>query len=147
MFGPTVWRFGRVTDPFREMQRLQSEMNRLFSSADLQVGQEYPPINVWSGEEDAIVTAEIPGTDPTTFDISVIGDTLTISGKVDPELLKEGESYHRQERSYGSFKRILQLPFHVNANKVEARYEKGILRINLPRAEEDKPKKVTIQAE
>ncbi|MBN1547246.1 MAG: Hsp20/alpha crystallin family protein [Syntrophaceae bacterium] len=147
MFGPTVWRFGRVMDPFREMQRLQGEMNRLFSSVDPQIGHEYPPINVWSGEDNAIVTAEVPGIDPATFDISVIGDTLTISGKVDPEMLKEGESYHRQERSYGRFNRILQLPFHVDAAKVEAKYEKGILRITLPRAEEDKPKKVTIQAE
>ncbi len=147
MFGPTVWRFGRVTDPFREMQRLQSEMNRLFSTVDPQIGHEYPPINVWSGEQDAIVTAEIPGIDPSTFEISVIGDTLTIGGKVEPEILKEGESYHRQERSYGRFNRILQLPFHVNADKVEAKYEKGILRISLPRAEEDKPKKVAIQAE
>lgn len=147
MFGPTVWRFGRVTDPFREMQRLQGEMNRLFSTVDPQISHEYPPINVWLGQEDVIVTAEVPGIDPAACEISVIGDMLTISGKTYPEILKEGESYHRQERSYGSFKRILQLPFHVNAEKVEAKYEKGILRITLPRAEEDKPKKVSIQAE
>ena len=147
MFGPTVWRFGRVTDPFREMQRLQSEMNRLFSTVDPQIGHEYPPINVWSGQRDVIFTAEIPGIDPSTFDISVIGDTLTVSGIVNPEILKEGESYSRQERGYGHFKRILQLPFHVNADKVEAKYERGILRIILPRTEEDKPKKVAIQAE
>jgi len=147
MFGPTMWRFGRVTDPFREMQRLQSEMNRLFSTVDSQIGQEYPPINVWSGGQDAIVTAEIPGMEPSTFDISVIGDTLTINGNMEPESLKEGENYHRQERSYGRFSRVLQLPFQVNAEKVEAKYEKGILRIRLPRADEDKPKKVVIQAE
>jgi HSP20 family protein len=129
------------------MQRLQSEMNRLFSTVDSQIGHEYPPINVWSGEQDAIVTAEIPGMEPSTFDISVIGDTLTINGNMEPESLKEGESYHRQERSYGRFSRVLQLPFHVNADKVEAKYEKGILRISLPRADEDKPKKVVIQAE
>ena len=147
MFGPMVWRFGRVTDPFREMQRLQSEMNRLFSTVDPQIGHEFPPINVWLGQENVVVTAEVPGIDPAVCEISVIGDTLTISGKVAPDMLKEGESYHRQERSYGNFKRTLQLPFHVNPEKVEAKYEKGILRITLPRAEEDKPKKVSIQAE
>jgi HSP20 family protein len=129
------------------MQRLQSEMNRLFSTVDAQISQEYPPINVWLGQENVIVTAEVPGIDPDTCDISVIGDTMTISGKTDPELLKEGESYHRQERNYGQFKRVLQLPFHVNAEKVEAKYEKGILRVTLPRAEEDKPRKVSIQGE
>jgi HSP20 family protein len=147
MFGPTVWRFGRVANPFRDMQRLQNEMNRLFSTVDPQIEHEYPPINVWSGEQDVIVTAEVPGIiDSATLDISIIGDTVTISGKVDAEVLKEGESYHRQERNTGHFKRILQLPFHVDADKVEAKYEKGILRIILPRVEDDIPKKITIQS-
>ncbi len=146
MFGPTVWRFGRVTNPFRDMQRLQNAMNRLFSTVNPQIEQEYPPINAWSGEQDMIVTAEIPGIDSSTLDISIIGDTVTISGKVEPEILQEGESYHRQERNYGHFKRILQLPFHVNADKVEATYEKGILRISLPKEAEDIPKKITIQS-
>ena len=89
---------------------------------------------------------EILGKAQTTLDISIIGDTVTISGKVEPEILQEGESYHRQERNYGHFKRILQLPFHVNADKVEATYEKGILRISLPKEAEDIPKKITIQS-
>ncbi|MDR2861820.1 MAG: Hsp20/alpha crystallin family protein [Syntrophobacterales bacterium] len=146
MFGPAMRRFGHGTDLLSEMQYLHNEMSRLFSSVAPQTVHEYPPINVWSGEDNAIVTAEMPGIDPSVLDISVIGDTLTISGKIEPEEIKGGV-YHRQERNYGYFKRILQLPFHVNAEKVEARYENGILQVKLPRSEDDKPRKVMIQAE
>jgi len=147
MFGPAMRRFGHGTDLLSEMQHLHNEMSRLFSSVAPQTVHEYPLVNVWSGENDAIVTAEMPGVDPTILDISVIGDTLAISGKNEPEDTNGGGIYHRQERNYGYFKRILQLPFHVDAEKVEARYEKGILQIKLPRAEDDKPRKVMIHAE
>ena len=147
MFGPAMRRFGRGTDLLSEMQHLHNDMSRLFSSVAPQTVHEYPPVNVWSGENDAIVTAEMPGVDPSIMDLSVIEDTLTISGKNDPEDIKGGEIYHHQERNYGYFKRILQLPFHVDAEKVEARYEKGVLQIKLPRVEDDKPRKVMIHAE
>ncbi|MBN1664612.1 MAG: Hsp20/alpha crystallin family protein [Deltaproteobacteria bacterium] len=147
MFEPTIWRFGRTAQPWREMQRLQNEVNRLFSGASQAVGQDYPPINIWMGQDDLIVTAEIPGVKVENIDISVIGDRLTLNGYREIISLKEGESYHRQERNYGPFSRTLQLPFNVNATKVDAKYDKGILTITLPRAEEDKPKKIAIKSE
>ncbi|MDI6777527.1 MAG: Hsp20/alpha crystallin family protein [Syntrophales bacterium] len=146
MFWPEVWRFGGMTEPLGEIQRLQREMNRLFSGVFQPFSRNFPPVNVWVGEEDAIITAEIPGMDPGKMDISVVGDTLTLSGAREMEVLKEGESYHRQERSHGRFTRTMQLPFKVDADKVEARYDKGALRITLPRAEEDKPQKVAIKS-
>lgn len=147
MFGPVLWRFGGARDPLREIQRLQREMNQIFSGLDQPLGQEVPPVNAWVGEGDVIVTAELPGMDTGNTDISVVGDTLTISGSRKAEPLKEGESYHRQERSHGQFKRTLQLPFRVEADKVEAKYEKGILRLTLPRAEADKPRKISVRSE
>jgi HSP20 family protein len=147
MFGPAVWRFGGMTDPLREMQRLQQEMNRVFSGLDQTGSRENPPVNAWVGESDVIVTSEIPGIDPEKVELSVVGDTLTISGSREPEGVKEGENYHRQERSFGRFTRSLQLPFHVEAGKVEAKYEKGILKITLPRAEADKPRKIAVKSE
>lgn len=146
MFGPALWRFGGM-DPLREMQRLQREMNRVFSGLDQAVSRENPPVNAWVGESDVIVTAELPGVDPGKVDISVVGDTLTISGSREPEALKEGENYHRQERGYGRFTRSLQLPFHVETGKVGARYDRGILEITLPRAEADKPRKIAVMSE
>ncbi len=144
MFGPLMWRFGGRMDPLHEMQRLQREMNRLFSGLEQPLNPEVPPVNAWVGEADIVVTAELPGVDPEKIDISVVGDTLTISGAREAETLKVGESYHRQERNHGRFTRSLQLPFHVEAGKVEAKYEKGVLRIELPRAEADKPKKIAV---
>jgi HSP20 family protein len=147
MFGPGLWRFGGLTEPLREMQRLQGEMNRIFSVLDTPLTQEFPPLNAWVGEADVVVTAELPGIDPVKVDISIVGDTLTISGSRDAESLKEKESYHRQERSHGRFTRTLQLPFHVETNKVDAKYDRGILQITLPRAEADKPRKISVRCE
>jgi HSP20 family protein len=147
MFGPVMWRFGGRMDPLHEMQRLQGEMNRVFSGVGQNLNPEVPPVNAWVGESDVVVTVELPGVDPTQVDVSVVGDTLTISGARAAENLKEGESYHRQERNHGRFNRSLQLPFHVEAGKVEAKYERGILRITLPRAEADKPRKVSVTSE
>jgi HSP20 family protein len=145
MFGPRIWHFGKMTEPLSEMLRLRGEMNRLFSGMTSPFSEEFPLINVWVGKNDAIVTAELPGIDHEKTDISIVGDILTLTGVRDRETLKEGESYHRQERNYGRFTRTLQLPFHVDTGKIEARYEKGILSMTLPRSEEDKPKKIIIK--
>jgi len=133
-------------DPWPEIQRLQQEMNRVFSNAAQPYGHEFPAINAWAGENGIVVTAELPGADPGKMDVSVVGDSLTISGFREPEALKQGESYHRQERSCGRFTRTLQLPFHVDAGKVNAMYERGILHVSLPRSEAEKPKKIAIKA-
>jgi HSP20 family protein len=122
-------------------------MNRIFSGIGQEVSQNFPAVNVWVGENDAMVKAEIPGAEIEKIDISVIVDSLTISGSREPVTLGEGESYHRQERDFGRFTRTLQLPFNVEVNKVDARYENGILSITLPRAEADKPKKVAIKTQ
>jgi HSP20 family protein len=147
MFRPVFWRFNGGVDPLREIKRLRQEMNQVFSGLDQPLSEEYPPVNAWLGEGDIIVTAELPGVDPGKVDITVVGDTLTISGLREAEPLKEGESYHRQERGHGRFTRSLQLPFHVEVGKVEARYDRGILRMTLPRAEEDKPRKISVKSE
>jgi len=107
--------------------------------------QEYPAVNIWDKKGSAVITAELPGIDPEKLDISVSGDTVTISGAANQETLAANEIYLRQERGVGSFKRNIQLPFQIDAQAVEARYEKGILAIVLPRVKEDLPKKIKIQ--
>ena len=141
---PTVW---------RDMDRLQREMNRLFedySPMRLRTAPSYPALNVWSNEEGLLVTAEVPGVSQQDIEVNVIGETLTLSGarKPDelPEGLKEGARYHRQERGYGKFSRTLQLPFPVTVEKIEANFKNGVLSIRLPRAEEDKPRKIAVKS-
>jgi HSP20 family protein len=131
------------------MERLHREMNRLFDTFSLAGGRTapgYPAINIWANDEAAIVTAELPGLSPDDIDISVVNDILTLSGGRQPDELEEGERYHRRERSYGRFTRSFELPFKVEADQVEARFEKGVLHISLPRAEADKPRKIDVKS-
>ncbi len=145
MFTPNLWRFRRLSETMPEMMNLQREMNRLFSNMGQKSPQEYPAVNIWDKKGSAVITAELPGIDPEKLDISVSGDTVTISGAANQETLAANEIYLRQERGVGSFKRNIQLPFQIDAQAVEARYEKGILAIVLPRVKEDLPKKIKIQ--
>jgi HSP20 family protein len=124
-------------------------MNRLFSGAYSdrpQVAPDFPAINVWTNEDGAVVTAELPGVNPEDIDIAVVGETLTLSGIRQPEELKDGEKYHRRERRFGNFNRTFQLPFTVEADDVEAVFEKGILHISLPRSEAEKPRKIAVKS-
>jgi HSP20 family protein len=137
---PTVW---------HEVDRLQSEMNRLFEvyyPNRLHSAPAYPAFNVWTNEEGLNVTAEVPGVSPEDIEIGVVGDTLTLSGTRKPEELDESARYYRQERGYGDFTRSLQLPFAVDVNKVEATFHNGVLMVAMPRAEEDKPRKITVKS-
>ena len=147
MFGRTFW--GQPS-PLNEMERLRREMNRVFANfpatSESRITPGYPAMNVWTNEDGVVVTAELPGIDPDALDIAVVENTLTLSGERKPLELEEGEVYHRRERGYGKFTRSFQLPFNVEANNVEATYEKGVLNITLPRAEADKPRKITVKA-
>ena len=131
----------------REMQRLQDSLNRVLSTGGANQPKEFPLVNVWTSENGAIVRAEVPGIAPEDVDISLVHDTLTIRCSRTPEEVKEGESRHRQERGYGQFTRSLQLPFGVEADKVEAKFANGVLQITLPRAEAEKPRRISVASE
>ena len=133
----------------REMERLRREMNRLFrdwpSQASWTTAPSYPAMNVWTDEDSAIVTAELPGVNQDDIDISVENDVLTLRGER-PRDEEEGATYHRRERRYGSFVRTFRVPFRVDAEQVEATFKYGVLNIVLPRAEEDKPRRIAVKA-
>jgi HSP20 family protein len=135
---------------WREMERLRREMNRLLEDwpgqLRLSAAPGYPALNLWTNEDSAVVTAELPGVSPDQIDISVEDDVLAVRGRREPEALVEGVTYHRRERLFGAFARTLRLPFRVDAGKVEAVFANGVLSITLPRAEADKPKKIAIRA-
>jgi HSP20 family protein len=142
--------YRRLSTPsaWEEMERLQREMNRLFSDFTPTSGRsvlDFPAVNLWSGDEGAVLTAELPGIDPADLDINVSGSTLTLSGKRQPEKVGDKVVFHRQERAYGQFVRSIDLPFTPDTAKVEALYDKGILLLHLPRAEADQPKKITVK--
>ena len=144
MFGPGIWRMKRFADSVPEIIDLQREINKLFSNVGQGATFDYPAVNVWEKENSLVVTTELPGMDPDNINISVTGAMLTISGTSKADAIKEGETYLRQERELGNFQRNIQLPFQVDPQKVEAKYERGILKITLPRLKEDLPKKIEI---
>jgi len=145
MFGTGLNRFGWDWDPWRDFRRLQRDMNRLFGDFAGLTAREYPAVNLWTGDEVVVLTAEMPGVEATDLDIAVHDNTLTLRGLRKADTLQEGETYHRQERGSGGFVRSVQLPFAVEADKVEAKLEKGILRLTLPRTEAEKPKKIEVK--
>jgi HSP20 family protein len=146
MFNSGILGMKRFADSVPELIDLQREINRLFSNVGHSATLDYPSLNVWEKDDSLIVTSELPGMDPENIDIAVTGTTLTISGTTKADPIKEGETYLRQERDLGNFQRNLQLPFGVDSKAIEAKYERGILKITLPRMKEDLPKKIKINS-
>ena len=139
---------------WNQLQQLQGEMNQLFDRWGHEGGRRlwnlaagYPPVNVWE-EADAIhVEAELPGLDLKDLEIYVTnGNQLTIKGERKQGVADKGV-WHRQERGFGAFSRVLTLPFPVDADKVEARFEYGVLHVTLPKHETAKPRKINIKTE
>ena len=132
---------------WREMDRLQREMNRLMEGVGNGSRREFPPINIWANEENAVITAELPGVNAKDLDISVVGDTLTLAGaRAGMDDDADEHTYHRRERWQGKFSRTIQLPFRINADGVDASFSHGILKVVLPRAEADKAHRISISA-
>jgi HSP20 family protein len=103
-------------------------------------------MNLYAGDEGVILTAELPGLEPDDLEITVLGETLTLSGSRNMGDVEEGVKYHRRERGQGQFNRTVQLPFVVDSESVEAKFTNGVLHVVLPRAEEDKPRKISVNA-
>ncbi len=135
---------------FDELESLQERMSRTLNADSSRSGyrrhQHYPLMNVWTSKDGLVIDAELPGAVPEDVDISVMGDSLTLSGRINTTPLKEGGQTFRQERPSGEFSRTLQLPFRANQDGVKANYKDGILRVEIPRSEEEKPRKIQIDA-
>ncbi len=144
-----VWRSYEFGSPWRDIERLQREMERLFAATAREflpnVAPGFPAMNIWTNDEGGVITAEMPGMNPDDIEISVVGETLTLSGERKSDAPDGDVRYHRRERGYGKFSRSIKLPFTVDADSVEAVFEKGILHIALPRAEADKPRKIAVK--
>jgi HSP20 family protein len=135
---------GRRLDPLREMQRVQADMNRMFGGLRLFTRPEFPPANIWASPEGAIITAEVPGVSPDQLDVAVHQDTVTLRGRRQPDPLQENAVVHRHERPHGPFARSFVLPFRVDGDRAAARFNRGVLTLELPRPEADKPHKIKI---
>jgi HSP20 family protein len=129
----------------RHMDRLLSAFTRSGEAAPVVSGV-FPPLTVTEDGDKIFVEAEIPGIAAEDLNISVIGKTLTLTGERKPEET-EDVSFHRRERKWGSFRKALTLPDEVNADAIQAECKNGMLKIVLPKAEQAKPRKITIKSE
>jgi HSP20 family protein len=141
---PAVFRDMRLPDLFRDMRRAQDDMTRLFGGLRLGLRTEFPAANVWANPDGALITAQVPGVQPDQLDVTVHQDTVTLRGRREPEPIEGEVIVHRRERPYGAFTRTFILPFRVDADRVSARFNRGILTLELPRPESDKPRHVKI---
>ncbi len=146
----TKWRKRNEVDPFRG---IQSEINRLFDSwtrgwpfesPGLFEGEWVPAIDVSEDENHVVVKAELPGMNEKDIDVNLQNSVLTIRGEKKKEEEKKGEQYYRLESSYGAFQRAITLPSEVDSEKVKANFKNGVLKIELPKKETAKAKKVKV---
>jgi HSP20 family protein len=139
-------------EPFREFTTLQDRMNRLFRdsfSSDVQdqslsTSAFAPPVDVYEDEHNVTLKIEVPGIDEKDIDVRIENNTLTVHGERKFEKEEKEENFRRVERQYGSFTRSFTLPTTVDAEKVAANYDKGILKISLPKKAEAKPKQIKV---
>jgi HSP20 family protein len=140
----------RRWDPFREMMVLRNSMDRVADRELAVAPNSWKSFN-WSvaldvveSEDEYLVKASLPGIDPDDLEITFDDNLLTLKGEVKEEQEIEEARYHLRERRYGSFTRSIRMPAGIESDKIVANYDKGVLELHLPKAEEIKPKKITI---
>jgi len=138
-------------EPFREFATLQDRMNRLFRESynenqdqSLTTSSFAPAVDVYEDEHNVTLKIEVPGIEEKDIDVRIENNTLTVHGERKIEKEEKEENYRRVERQYGSFTRTFNLPTTVDAEKVSANYDKGVLKISLPKKAEAKPKQIKV---
>jgi len=138
-------------EPMCEMITLREAMDRLFNdaftpSAGATGGWQTPAVDMYQTDDEVVVKASLPGMKSDDVQISITGDMLSLKGEFRQEDEKKERAYHLREQRYGAFERTFALPTDVVADKAKAEFENGILTITLPKAEEVKPKTITIKS-
>ena len=133
-----------------ELGRLHEEMDRLFqgrgSGRQALSPTGYPLLNVWEDEDHLFVEAELPGMELSDLEIYVQGNQLTIKGERKAPEAEQG-TWHRQERGYGSFSRVMELPAEIDDQRVAADFRHGVLTVSLPKREETKPRRIEVRVD
>ena len=139
-------------DPVREFVTLQDRMNRLFRDPRGPEGQDEsltttafaPPVDIYEDEHNITLKIEVPGIDEKDINVNVENNTLTVRGERKFEQEEKEENFRRVERQYGSFTRTFTLPQTVDSEKIQANYDKGVLKIELAKKAEAKPKQIKV---
>jgi HSP20 family protein len=139
-------------EPAREMMSLREAMDHLFDDAFTRPvsvsanAWSVPAVDMYQTDNEVIVKAALPGVKADEVQINVTGEILTLKGEVKQKEEVKEKTYHIREQRWGMFERSLALPIEVVADKAKAEFENGVLTITLPKAEEVKPKSITIKS-
>lgn len=137
-------------DPIRELDSLQGDMNRLFDRffegrAPGGTGRRWiPAMDLVETEDHLVLRGDLPGMSEDDVNIEIKDGVLTVSGERKAEHEDKGEGYHRVERAFGSFSRSLSLPQGIDPEKIEAKFDEGVLEVRIPKPAEAKPTRVQI---
>jgi HSP20 family protein len=139
-------------EPFREFATLQDRVNRVFRESYSPEGRDEslttssfaPAVDVYEDEHNVTLKIEVPGIDEKDIDVRLENNTLNVHGERKIEKEEKEENYRRVERQYGSFTRTFTLPTTVDSEKVSATYDKGVLKVTLPKKAEAKPKQIKV---
>lgn len=140
-------------DPFRDVLSLQNRMNSLFQDFNRTQGDNdlvstaafVPPVDIYEDEHRIVLKLEVPGMKENELDIQLENNVLTVKGERKFEKEEKEENFHRIERRYGSFYRSFTVPNTVNTENVRAGYDAGVLRIELEKRAEAKPKQIKVE--
>ena len=138
-------------EPAREMMTLREAMDRLFDDAftrPLSLSSNawsVPAVDMYQTDNEVVVKAALPGIKADEVQINITGELLSLKGEVKQENETKEKAYHIREQRWGTFERSIALPTQVVADKAKAEFENGVLTITLPKAEEVKPKTITIK--
>jgi HSP20 family protein len=138
-------------EPVREMMTLREAMDRLFDDAfthpiSMSGVSAMPAIDLYQTNDEVVVKAALPGLKADDVQISVTEDVLTLRGEFKQDNVQSESTYHIREKRIGSFERSIMLPTDVQTDKAKADFENGILTVSLPKADEVKPKTITIKS-
>jgi HSP20 family protein len=135
------------------MNTLQNQFNHLFddsffrprrSDDDLSLGTWHPVVDMYDEDDRVVIKAELPGVDKKDIAVDVKDRVLTLSGERTYDNEVKEENYYRRERAYGKFQRVFSLPADVDSDKIKADFADGLLKIEVPKPEKQKPKNITI---
>lgn len=131
-------------DEFPSSLKLFDDAFNRFFSEPAEARPWSPSVDILENENELVLTADLPGVSMNDIDVRIEDGTLTLSGERKFEKADEKAGYHRIERSYGSFKRYFALPDSVDAEKVAAAYDNGVLTVTLPKKELAKPRSIKV---
>ena len=138
-------------DPFRDVLSLQNRLNSLFQEYNrgegdaLSTAAFVPPVDMYEDEHKIVLKLEVPGMKESDLDIQLENNVLTVKGERKFEKEEKEENFHRIERRYGSFYRSFTIPSTVNPDSVKASYEAGVLKVELEKRAEAKPKQIKVE--